>query len=77
MPQGVVKWFSPKAGYGFITSEGIPNDIMVHFNDIKMDGYKKLIKGQTVNYEYKYTDRGPKAANIEIVRTKTKKVNNG
>ena len=68
MPRGVVRWFSPKSGYGFITSDEFPNnDIMVHFNDIIMDGYKKLTKEQIVTFNLENTDKGLKAKNVEII----------
>jgi cold shock protein len=70
MSQGVVRWFSPKTGYGFITSDEFPDvDIMVHFNDVIMDGYKKLIKDQKVDFEVINTDKGLKAENVKIIKT--------
>ena len=48
--RGVVTWFNPNKGYGFIKDDkGKP--LMVHYNNIKMDGYRKLTKGQEVTYE--------------------------
>lgn len=46
---GTVRWFNPKMGYGFITSQKGEN-LFIHFNDIQMDGYKKLLPGQNVQF---------------------------
>ena len=34
MVTGIVKWFSPDKGYGFITQDG-GSDVFVHANDVK------------------------------------------
>lgn len=47
---GKVIWFDSKKGFGFISRENEP-DIFVHFSDIKMDGYKNLIKDQVVQFQ--------------------------
>lgn len=46
MSEGVVKWFNPQKGYGFIS---VPNgsDVFVHYADISDKERKKLSKGQT------------------------------
>lgn len=46
---GVVKWYFPNRGYGFITG----NDGTVYFayhTEIKKDGFRKLKKGEKVSF---------------------------
>ena len=47
MPQGTVKWFNNKSGWGFIVKED-GEDIFVHYSAIKGDGFKSLDEGQRV-----------------------------
>ena len=53
---GVVKWFDPKKGFGFIFGpEG--QDIFAHFSKIEGDGFRVLKDGTEVIYD---AERGPK-----------------
>lgn len=45
---GKIRWFSNSKGYGFITSEGIEEDIFVHYSSIVEEGYKTLKEDQEV-----------------------------
>lgn len=64
---GTVKWFKDHLGYGFIRAEGIPSDIMVHYVEIKMEGFKTLARGDVVNFRIQRTDKGLKATEVEVV----------
>ena len=35
MPQGKVKWFSSKKGYGFITEDKTDKDIFLHISSLE------------------------------------------
>jgi len=61
--KGKVKWFNSEKGFGFIQREG-GDDVFVHFSAIKMDGYKALEEGQTVEFEIVKGERGFQAANV-------------
>ena len=50
MAEGIVKWFNPEKGYGFISQQG-GEDVFVHFSEIKMEGFKTLDEGQRVSFE--------------------------
>ena len=64
MPNGVVKWFSNKKGYGFIEQqEG--DDIFVHHSAINMQGFRTLSEGDRVSFEIEAGERGPSAKNVE------------
>ena len=64
MPQGTVKWFNNKRGWGFIVKED-GEDIFVHYSAIKGDGFKSLTEGQLVQFEIEESSNGPAAADVE------------
>jgi CspA family cold shock protein len=64
LPNGVVKWFSNRKGYGFIEQEE-GDDIFVHHSAIKMPGFRTLAEGDRVSFEIEIGDRGPAAKNVE------------
>lgn len=64
MPTGVVKWFNDKKGFGFIKRENNDNDVFVHFSVIKEEGYKSLIQGQMVEYNFVDGPKGPLATEV-------------
>jgi CspA family cold shock protein len=61
--RGVVKWFSPEKGYGFITPEDGP-DVFVHYSAIQSDGYRKLEEGSPVEFEITEGQKGKQASNV-------------
>ena len=67
MEKGKVKWFNPEKGFGFITREG-KEDVFVHYQDIEMDGFKKLEDGEEVEFT---TEKVPKG----IIARKVKRIN--
>ena len=64
MPNGVVKWFSNRKGYGFIEQEE-GDDIFVHHSAINMAGFRTLAEGERVSFEIEVGERGPAAKNVE------------
>ncbi|MBS0195924.1 MAG: cold shock domain-containing protein [Planctomycetes bacterium] len=76
--EGVVKWFDPRKGFGFIIGpEG--QDIFAHFSVIQGDGFRVLKDGASVQYDAEKTDKGWKAtrvvraASVEVVTPAPKK----
>ena len=61
--RGVVKWFSPQKGFGFITPEGGGKDCFVHHSEIQIEGVS-LDEGDLVEFDVVEEERGPKAANV-------------
>ena len=61
--EGIVKWFSDKKGYGFITREG-EDDIFVHYSTIQGEGFRTLREGDKVSFEMVAGERGKKATNV-------------
>ncbi len=50
MAIGVVKWFDPKKGFGFVLNEK-GEDVFVHYTSIEGDGFRCLRSGQEVTYQ--------------------------
>ncbi|MCR1897535.1 cold-shock protein [Irregularibacter muris] len=63
---GTVKWFNADKGFGFITGED-GNDVFAHFSQINVDGFKTLEEGQKVSFDVVEGQKGPQAANIELI----------
>ena len=52
MPQGKVKWFDTKKGYGFIRpSDESQADVLIHMLDVQKSGLQSLEQGQEVEYQ--------------------------
>jgi len=66
MLKGKVKWFNEKKGFGFITGDD-GNDIFVHYSGITGDGFKILIKDQSVEFDVKDGPKGPQASNVKAM----------
>ena len=68
MQTGTVAFFKSAEGFGFIVSDEGGSDIFVHHTGIEMEGYRKLEKGQRVEFE---TETGPKgklqAINVRVI----------
>jgi len=64
--EGTVKWFNTAKGYGFIISPE-NEDVFVHYNAIKGEGFKNLHEGQLVTYVQISGEKGWQAAEVEPV----------
>lgn len=64
MSKGLVKWFSNRKGYGFITPEGGGKDVFVHHSGITGEGYKTLDEGQEVDFEVIQGPKGEQATSV-------------
>lgn len=63
MPQGKVKWFDSKKGFGFLLD---PNgkDVFVHYTAIEGDGFRTLKRGDDVEFEVIEDDKGMHALKV-------------
>jgi len=64
-PEGTVKWFDNKKGFGFIEPNDEGEDVFVHYSALNMEGFKKLQEGQQVSFEIEDSDKGPRAVNVQ------------
>ena len=64
MPQGTVKWFNDKKGFGFISVED-GKDVFVHHTAIEATGFKSLQEGDRVSFEIEQGTKGPSAAKVK------------
>ena len=62
--QGTVKWFNNTKGFGFIEPSEGGKDLFVHMSEIKMEGFKTLKDGQSVDYQEGSGEKGPCATNV-------------
>ena len=63
--KGTVKWFNDSKGFGFISPEDSSGkDLFVHMSEIKMDGFKTLRDGQSVEFTEGMGNKGPCATNV-------------
>ena len=67
MPTGTVKWFSDDKGFGFITPDDAGKDLFVHHSAIQGNGYRSLAEGAKVSYDAEQGQKGPAAANVQVL----------
>ena len=70
MPDGVVKWFNSRKGFGFITTTESEKDIFVHFSSLVVegDGFKTLNEDDEVTFDIEEGQKGPEAKNVVVTK---------
>jgi cold shock protein len=63
---GKTKWFDPKKGWGFVTSDD-GQDYFLHYAQLQVEGFKTTNQGDVVEFEVTQGEKGPMAANVVIV----------
>ncbi|TXS40426.1 hypothetical protein EAO75_36280 [Streptomyces sp. uw30] len=61
---GVVKWWNPEKGFGFLVPDNGGPDIFVHYSMIQMDGFRTLEEGQRVAFAITQLPKGPGADRV-------------
>ena len=61
MATGIVKWFNPAKGFGFIQPDAGGKDVFVHISAVEKAGLSTLNEGAKVSYE-EVANRGKTSA---------------
>ena len=67
MATGVVKWFNPTKGYGFVKPDDGSSDVFIHISAVQKAGLQGLNEGQKLSYELASQKGKTSAANIKII----------
>ncbi|GIK98196.1 MAG: cold-shock protein [Alphaproteobacteria bacterium] len=68
MATGIVKWFNPTKGFGFIKPDTGTKDVFVHISAVGRAGLQTLSEGQKVSFEIQRGRDGRESAeNLSIV----------
>lgn len=67
MATGVVKWFNPTKGFGFIQPDQGGSDVFVHISALERAGLSTLNEGQKLSYELATNKGKVSAANLKLV----------
>ena len=61
---GRVKWFDATRGFGFVVSDGIDGDILIHFSVLREHGRRSLPEGALIECVPMKLDRGLQAKKV-------------
>jgi CspA family cold shock protein len=65
--RGVVKWFNPTKGYGFVQPDSGGKDVFIHISAVERAGLSTLNEGQKIEYEIT-TNKGKESGeNIKVL----------
>lgn len=68
MANGVVKWFNPTKGYGFIQPDQGGSDAFVHISAVERAGLTTLNEGARVSYELATEKGKTSAVNLKLLQ---------
>ena len=64
---GVVKWFKPDKGFGFVMPDDKDKDIFVHKSIVLRAGLQYLESGQRVRMHVQTSAKGREATSLEVI----------
>jgi CspA family cold shock protein len=68
MATGIVKWFNPTKGFGFIQPADQSKDVFVHISALERAGISYVTEGQKLEYEVAAgRDGRTSAENLKLV----------
>ena len=62
--QGIVKWYNPTKGFGFVAPSEGGKDVFVHASALQRAGIGQLSEGQTIWMSVVQGTKGPEAASV-------------
>lgn len=62
MATGIVKWYNPTKGFGFIAPDQGGGDVFVHVSAVERAGMNGLSEGQAISYELERDQRSGKTS---------------
>lgn len=62
MPVGIVKWFNPTKGFGFVAPDDGGKDVFVHISAVQKAGMRTLTQGQKIQFDMESQKDGRQAA---------------
>lgn len=64
---GVVKWFDPKKGFGFVVADRGGPDILLHMNVLRNFGQSSIADGTRIDFLAQATSRGAQVVRVAAV----------
>ena len=68
---GRVKWFDATRGFGFLVSEQVDGDVLLHFSVLREHGRRSVPEGATIECVPVRLDRGLQAKRVLAIDTST------
>ena len=66
MTTGIVKWFNPTKGFGFIQPDDGGADVFVHISAVERSSLGSLEEGQKLAYELELDSRSGKMTAVQL-----------
>jgi CspA family cold shock protein len=67
MLSGIVKWFNPTKGFGFIQPDSGESDVFIHISALERAGIFSLSEGQKISYDLATSKGRTSAVNIKLI----------
>jgi CspA family cold shock protein len=66
MASGIVKWFNPAKGFGFIQPDNGGTDAFVHISALERAGLTTLTEGARISYDLETEKGKTSAVNLKL-----------
>lgn len=64
---GIVKWYKPEKGFGFIIPDDGMKDVFIHKTLLERLDMEELEAGQRVRVTLKFVDKGREAVDLQVI----------